>query len=72
VARISLDQFLEMSIAERVEFAQAIWESVAQNPDDVPLTQAQREELDRRLEKFERNPNAGSTWELVRRSLRSE
>ena len=66
VTRITLDQLLEMPTAERVELAQAIWESVAQNPDNVPLTQAQLEELERRLEAFERNPNAGSTWEFLK------
>ena len=72
VTRITLDQLLEMPTAERVELAQAIWESVAQNPDNVPLTQAQLEELERRLEAFERNPNAGSTWEFLKSSLRGE
>lgn len=72
VARITLDQLLEIPTAERVELAQTIWESVAQNPENVPLTQPQREELDRRLEAFERNPNTGSTWEFLKRSLRGE
>lgn len=61
-----------MPTAERVELAQAIWEGVAQNPDNVPLTQAQRDELDRRFEAFERDPNAGSSWEFLKRSLRGE
>ncbi len=72
MARITVDQVLEMPTAERVELAQAIWESVAANPDNVPLTQAQREELDRRLEALESSHNAGSTWESIKRSLGRE
>jgi putative addiction module component (TIGR02574 family) len=72
VPRINLDQPLEIPIAKRVELAQAIWDGVAQNPENIPLTQAQRDELDRRLEAIERNPNAGSTWESLKRSLRGE
>ena len=72
MTRISVEQLLEMPAAERVELAQAIWDTVAQNPDDVALTEAQREALDRRLEAFRRNPDAGSTWESIKRSLRGE
>jgi putative addiction module component (TIGR02574 family) len=72
VPRITVDQLLEIPTAERVELAQAIWDSVAQTPENVPLTQAQRDELDRRLKAFERNPSAGSTWESLKRSLRGE
>jgi putative addiction module component (TIGR02574 family) len=70
VARITVDQLLDMPLAERIELAQAIWDSVARNPEDVPLTDVQRQELDRRLEEYERNPNEGSSWESIKRSLR--
>jgi putative addiction module component (TIGR02574 family) len=70
--RINVDQLLELPTAERVALAQAIWDSVAQNPADVPVTQAQRDELDRRLEALRSNPNAGATWDSIKRSLRGE
>ena len=39
----------------------------------VPLTQAQREELDRRLDDFQNHPDQGSCWEEVReRILRTQ
>jgi putative addiction module component (TIGR02574 family) len=72
MARITVDQLLDMPLAERVELAQAIWDSVARNPENVPLTEAQREELDRRLDEYERNPNEGSSWESIKRSLRGK
>jgi putative addiction module component (TIGR02574 family) len=72
MARITVDQLLDMPLAERVELAQAIWESIARNPESVPLTEAQREELDRRLDEYERNPNEGSSWESIKRSLAGE
>jgi putative addiction module component (TIGR02574 family) len=70
MARITVDQLLDMPTAERLELAQALWDSVAANPENVPLTEAQREELDRRLDDYQRNPNGGSTWESIKRSLR--
>jgi len=72
MARITVDQLLDMPTAERLELAQALWDSVAANPENVPLTEAQREELDRRLDDYERNPNDGSPWESIKRSLRGE
>ena len=72
MARITVDQLLDMPTAERLELAQALWDSVAANPENVSLTEAQREELDRRLDEYERNPNDGSTWESIKRSLRGE
>jgi putative addiction module component (TIGR02574 family) len=72
VARITVDQLLDMPLAERVELAQALWDSVARNPENVPMTQAQREELDRRLDEYEQDPNEGSSWEAIKRSLHGE
>ena len=37
--------------------------------DDVQLTTAQKEELERRWLAFERNPDEGEPWEDVKRSL---
>ena len=62
-------QILELPAKERVELAQQIWESVVEHPETVPLTPAQREELERRWKAFELNPDEGEPWEDVKRSL---
>ena len=72
MARITVDQLLEIPPAERVKLAQELWDSVAQNPDQVALTREQREELDRRLEAIEKNPNAGSSWDSIKKTFRGE
>jgi putative addiction module component (TIGR02574 family) len=41
------------------------------NRSAVPVTQAQREELDRRLREHERNPEAVSSWEDVKSRILS-
>ena len=71
-ARITADQLLDMPSAERVELAQALWDSVAQSPENMPLTEDQRQELDRRLEAHEKNPAAGASWDSIKNSLRGE
>jgi putative addiction module component (TIGR02574 family) len=56
---------LELSVAERVRLVEAIWDSIAAAPQALPLTEWQREELDRRLAEFESDPDSGSTLEEV-------
>jgi len=56
---------LELPVAERVRLVEAIWDSIAAAPEALPLTEWQREELDRRLAEFEADPDSGSTLEEV-------
>lgn len=57
---------LELSLSERIQLVEDIWDSIAKVPKPLPLTEAQRNELDRRLEDCELYPEDGSTWEEVR------
>lgn len=54
---------------ERLELAQELWDSVDGTEIELPLTEAQRNELDRRLEEYERDPDGGRDWEVVRAEL---
>jgi putative addiction module component (TIGR02574 family) len=58
-----------LSVPERILLAQEIWDSIAETPDEVTLTDFQRAELDRRLAVYEADPQAGSTWEEVKAEL---
>jgi putative addiction module component (TIGR02574 family) len=50
-----------MSVAERIQLAEDIWDSIVAKPESLPLTDAQRQELDRRLEMYAQNPDEGIT-----------
>ena len=58
-------EILELPVAERMRLVEAIWDSISAAPEALPLTQWQREELDRRLSEFEADPASGSTLEDV-------
>ena len=60
--------FSKLSIAERIQLAEDLWDSIPE-ASDVPLTEAQRAELDRRLDDLERDPDAGEPWKAVRARL---
>jgi putative addiction module component (TIGR02574 family) len=59
----------QLSIAERIQLAEDLWDSILNNPEELRLTEAQEQELDRRLEQYQRDPTAGSTWDEVKQRL---
>jgi len=59
----SLEDIRRLPIAERIKLVEDIWDSIAATEGAVPVTEAQRRELERRLEESKRDPQAGKTWE---------
>ncbi len=68
---IRLSDVLELPVEERLELVGDIWDSIAQAPDALELSEAQRAELDRRLEAYRRDPKAGSPWSEVKARIQS-
>lgn len=66
-----LSKILELSVAQRLLIVEQIWDSIAENPDSVPLTDSQKQELDKRLNSYQRNPEAGSPWKDVKERILS-
>jgi putative addiction module component (TIGR02574 family) len=66
---LGLDQFTP---AERILLAEELWDSLVASPENVPVTDAQREDLQRRLNAYHDNPKAGSSWEDVKARLRRQ
>jgi putative addiction module component (TIGR02574 family) len=61
-AAIDLDA---LSTAERLDLLEELWDSLTKDPSSIPVTAAQRDELDRRLDDIERNGATGIPWEEV-------
>ena len=68
---IRLSDVLELPVEERLALVGDIWDSIAQVPNAVELTEAQRAELDRRLDAYRRDPKAGSPWVEVKARILS-
>jgi putative addiction module component (TIGR02574 family) len=56
----------QISVADRLSLIDLLWDSMAENPDLLPVPEAQQQELDRRLANLESDPAAGSSWEAVK------
>lgn len=54
-----------LSVEDRIRLVQEIWESIATEVEQRPLTEAQRQEVDRRLAAHRANPQAAIPWEQV-------
>lgn len=54
-----------LTVAERIELLELIWDSIARETERAPLTDAQRAEVDRRLAAHRQNPGAAIPWEQV-------
>lgn len=62
-------EVLSLPVGDRLELMEELWESIVNEPDALPLTDAQRAELDRRLARHEADPDAAAPWEEVRARL---
>jgi len=72
MSKVQLGDILEMSVAERILLVEEVWDSIAATPEAVPLTEEQRAELDRRLAAYEKEPEAGTSWNEVKTRLLNE
>jgi len=61
------NQIESLSTAEKVDLLDAVWESL--EADAASLTDAQRDELDRRIERHEKNRSDVIPWEQIKASL---
>ena len=59
-----------LTTEERLRLMEQIWESLTTMPEAIPLTSAQREELDRRLDELDHEGPSGIPWNEVLRQIR--
>ena len=60
-----------LTVSERILLAEALWDSIVAEQADIELTDAQKEELDRRLAAFEIDQDEGSSWSSVKARILS-
>ena len=60
-----------LPIEERLALVEEIWNSIATDCAAVPLTEAQRAELQKRIEEDDAHPDDLTSWEQVKASTLS-
>jgi putative addiction module component (TIGR02574 family) len=64
-----LKDALSLRVEDRLKLIEEIWDSLANTPEAIPVTDAQRRELERRRRAHARNPSAAKSWGEVRAKL---
>jgi putative addiction module component (TIGR02574 family) len=70
--KFSAADTLELPISERIKLVAEIWDSIAECPEQIELTDETRQLLRKRLAAYRANPNAGSPWAEVKSRILSE
>lgn len=63
-------QIRNLSIADRIDLVEAIWDSIAEEEPELHPTVEQRELLQERWDSYESNPQDTLTWEEIKASIR--
>ena len=66
---LALKEILQLSVAERVQLAEDIWDSIVASPESLPISDAQKKELDRRREAHAKDSSSTRSWEEIRADL---
>lgn len=69
MSAINLSEIVKLPVQERIRIVEAIWDSVAEHPDQIELLPWQAEELDRRFAEYQAHPSEGIPWEEVKRRI---
>ena len=63
IKELGIDQF---SVEDRLALLEEIWNSLADEMERAPLTEAQRNELERRLAAYQASPGDVIPWDEVK------
>ncbi len=69
MAKLEID-INKLSPDERLDLIEELWDSLSADPSNIPLTDAQAKELDRRLDEMEKDTTLGIPWENVLAQIR--
>ena len=62
----------DLSVPEKIIRLQDMWDEIARSPREVEITDAQREEVERRLIRHESATGVYSSWDSIQRRLERE
>ena len=63
MSEISTAAVLELSVPERLQLVEDIWNSIADVPEALEVTEEEKRLIDDRLAAYHLDPLAGSPWE---------
>ena len=65
-------QLFELTFSEKLQLVEDLWDSIACDPEQIPVLDWQKEELARRKAAYLQNPDSGSSWDAAKERIRSQ
>ena len=72
MSKFSTAAALELPVPERLQLVEDIWNSIADLPEALEITDEEKRLIDERLEDCHRHPGVGSPWEEVYARITSQ
>ena len=67
----TIPELQRLSTADKFVLAVELWDELSSNPDEIPVTEEQLNELDRRFEEYRQDPDKVATWEEAKARILS-
>ncbi|HFU76575.1 MAG TPA: hypothetical protein ENK66_10060 [Arcobacter sp.] len=68
---MSIDDIKMLDITERILLVEEIWDSIAQDQDNLGLTDYEKKVIDERLTLLKKNPNNLLSWDEIKNRVRA-
>ncbi len=59
-----------LSQSERIMLVEELWDSVAEDQDNLEVTDSQKKILEERLAAYQASPEEGTSWEEVKNEMK--
>lgn len=59
----------DLNPSEKLQLVEDLWDDIASTPDVVPVRDWQKKELERRKANLMKHPEAGLSWEEVKKRI---
>ena len=61
----------DLGKSEKLQLVEDLWDDLAASPEDVPVHEWQKIEIDRRKANLQSQPSTGISWDDVKRNIRN-
>lgn len=66
---ISINEIKKMSVSEKIKLAEDIWQDIPNDSPEIMISEADKIELDKRLEKIESGNYKTLSWQEIKYEL---
>jgi putative addiction module component (TIGR02574 family) len=67
---IDISHLLQLPAEEKLQIIGELWDSLDASAEQLPIPDSHFDELDRRRERYQMNPETASTWEEVEERIK--